>query len=261
MELPRLTATCFSPRSPCTGPRTRSPPRCCPTGLITTIQVRPSRPTTPRRSRPRSRSSGANASRFRNPLASWPSATTTSRRGPSTQPAGTFPQSPNRTSWRASCARRSAQCATRPDPEPSPVEAALRQRVEDQVGARDLTRVRRGIGPLDLAVLDQHEAAVADARPVDVGAVGLRDLALGMKVGQQRHGQIELLAEGVMRIAGVDADADQRRALRLDLAEHLLVQVELIGADGAEVERIEDEHELAPGEVGKRDLVAVLVRQ
>ena len=44
---------------------------------------------------------------------------------------------------------------------------------------------------------------------------------------------------------------------RLDL----LVDRELVGADRAEVERVEDEQDLAAAEVGERDLVAVLVAE
>ena len=57
----------------------------------------------------------------------------------------------------------------------------------------------------------------------------------------------------------VDADSDQCRVPLLDLGQDLLVDRELIGADRAEVERVERDDEPATGEVGERDVVAVLV--
>ncbi len=136
-----------------------------------------------------------------------------------------------------------------------------RERVEDQVRARDLARVRRGVRPLHLAVIDQHQRAVGVADGVDPGAVGAGDLALRVEVGQQRHGQVELLAKGPVRVARVHADPDQRRALRLDLGQDLLVEAELTGAHRAEVERIERDHQLAIEEVAERDRVSVLIGQ
>ena len=59
----------------------------------------------------------------------------------------------------------------------------------------------------------------------------------------------------------VDADPDQLDALLLDLRLDLLVDRELVRADRAEVERVEDEQDLAAAEVGERDLLAVLVAQ
>ena len=82
---------------------------------------------------------------------------------------------------------------------------------------------------------------------------------LGWKSASSGIVEAELLAEGAVADSAVDADPDQRRAPRLDLAEDLLVDRELVGADRAEVERVEGEHQLAAGEVGERDRVAVLV--
>ena len=66
-----------------------------------------------------------------------------------------------------------------------------------------------------------------------------------MEVGEQRDREPELLAERRVAGRGVDADPDQRGVAALDLAEDLLVDRELVGADRAEVERIEGEHEPA----------------
>ena len=55
----------------------------------------------------------------------------------------------------------------------------------------------------------------------------------------------ELLLEGLVGEAVVDADPDQLDALRLDLWLDLLVDRELVAADRAEIERVEDEEDLA----------------
>ena len=52
----------------------------------------------------------------------------------------------------------------------------------------------------------------------------------------------ELLRERALRPRRVAGDAVERRALLGQLAEHLLVQLQLVGAHGAERERVEDEH-------------------
>ena len=44
-----------------------------------------------------------------------------------------------------------------------------------------------------------------------------------------------------------------------DLPEHLLIDRELIGAEGAEVERVEGQDQLAADELAQRDGVSVLV--
>ena len=59
----------------------------------------------------------------------------------------------------------------------------------------------------------------------------------------------------------VDADPDQLDAPLRELGLDLLVDRELVGADRAEVEGVEDEQDLPAPEVGERDLFAVLVAQ
>ena len=125
-----------------------------------------------------------------------------------------------------------------------------------------LARARRFVAPLDRAVgVDQDQRAVGHAGRLEVGAVGLRDLALGLEVGEQRGVDAELLAEGLVGVDVVDADADQLDALLLEFGLDLLVDRELVRADGAEVERVEDEQHATTAEVGERDLLAVLVAQ
>ena len=84
---------------------------------------------------------------------------------------------------------------------------------------------------------------------VEVGAVARDHLSLGLEVGEQRDRDPELLPERPVGPGRVDAHADQGRALLLDLRQHLLVDRELVGAHRAEVERVEDQHQLAAPEV------------
>src|ERR1700742_2036465 len=134
-------------------------------------------------------------------------------------------------------------------------------RLADDVGAGELARARRLVGPGDVAALvDQDEGAVGDAGGVDVGAEGLGDLAVRLEVGEQHRVDAELLLEGFVGVGAVDAEADQRDPGVGELAlDALLVDRELIRADGAEVERIEGDQDLAALEVGERDLFPVLV--
>ena len=82
-----------------------------------------------------------------------------------------------------------------------------------------------------------------------------------MEVRQQRNRDSEPLPEGLVRVRGVDRDAVQLHTGRLQLAEDLLVHVELVGADRAEVERVEDQDRRLPAKGLERDLVAVLIPQ
>src|SRR3954452_204423 len=96
---------------------------------------------------------------------------------------------------------------------------------------------------------------------LDVGAVGTSDLPLGLEVGEQLRVDAELLLEGLVGEAAVDADPDHGHALGLDLRLDLLVDRELVAADRAEVERVEDQEDLLAAEVGERNLLAVLIAE
>src|SRR4051812_38859337 len=131
--------------------------------------------------------------------------------------------------------------------------------VEDEIGARDLEWRRRHVGPLDLEVgPDQHERPLVVAALLDVDAVGPRDLALRVEVGQQRERDAELLLERLVRERRVHRDTVE---LRVELGLDLLVHVQLVRADRAEVERIEDEDGRLSAQVLQLDDVPVLVRK
>src|SRR3954470_13985686 len=107
----------------------------------------------------------------------------------------------------------------------------LRQRVEDQVGARDLER-RGLVGPGDVSgLVDQDQRPPALAVLLAVDAVCRGHLPLGVEIRQQGHRQAESLAEGAMTVGRVDTDSDELGALALDLAENLLVDAQLVTAD------------------------------
>src|SRR5918994_3590047 len=80
-------------------------------------------------------------------------------------------------------------------PGPGSGGGALLQRVKDEVRPRHLER-RRHIGPLNGSVGSDHYERAA-RHPVVLGAdaVGLRDLALRVEVGEQRDGEAGMLLE------------------------------------------------------------------
>src|SRR5918998_1726129 len=120
---------------------------------------------------------------------------------------------------------------------------------------------RRGaVGPLHRPLpVHQHQAASGYAVLVRPHAVGPGHLALRVEVGQQREVKVQVAAEGAVAERPVDRYAEQLRAALLELAQHLLVDAELVGADRAEVGRVEDQEDPAAAEVRERDLLAVLV--
>src|SRR2546423_220295 len=141
-------------------------------------------------------------------------------------------------------------------------DCALFERVEDQVRARDLERRWRAVRPLHDAVrADHHERSCGHAALLVVDAELAGHLALRVEVREQRDRHAELLLEGIVRIRGVYRHAVQIDAARLQLAEHLLVDVQLVGADRAEVERIEGEDHRPPPKRLEGDLLPVLVTQ
>src|SRR5215217_7419238 len=136
---------------------------------------------------------------------------------------------------------------------------ALLQRVKDEVRPRHLER-RRGVGPLDDPVgPDHHQRATGHAVLVRPDSVRLRDLPFWVEVREQRDLGVEVLLESLVAEGAVDRDAEQSRAPLLELREYLLVDAQLVGADRAEVGRVEDQYHRPPAEVGERDLVAILI--
>ena len=82
-----------------------------------------------------------------------------------------------------------------------------------------------------------------------------------MEVGEQGDRHAELLLERLVRVGGVDRHAVHLDPSRVELAEYLLVDVELVRADRAEVERVEDEHHRPAPKRLEADLLPILVPQ
>src|SRR4051812_717463 len=113
----------------------------------------------------------------------------------------------------------------------------------------------------DPLLVDQDEGAIRRAVVLQVGAVGTRNLALGVEISEERNLDAEVVAECLVGPRVVDADSEQRGTPLFDLREYLLVDRELVRADRAEVGREEDQHDLAAAEVHQRYLLAVLVAE
>src|ERR687888_145320 len=117
-----------------------------------------------------------------------------------------------------------------------------RKGVEDQVGARKLLRARRLVAPRDVAVgVGEHQRPLGEARRV-VDAEGTARSPLRLPVRELRDGDAELLLERPLGPDRVARDAEQPGPALGELVEHLLVEVELVGTDGREGERVEDQH-------------------
>src|SRR4029079_10529305 len=109
------------------------------------------------------------------------------------------------------------------------------ERVEDAVGTR-IDRDRRAIAPGDHAVaVDDEEGALGNTFLVAVGAIALRYLALGMEICKQREMQAAGPGEGLMAPGAVHRDAEQLRAVLVELGQNLVVERHLIAADRAPI--------------------------
>ena len=95
----------------------------------------------------------------------------------------------------------------------------------------------------------------------EVSAVRLGDCALRFEVGEQRGLDPELIAERLVGEGRVDTDPDQGDAGVVQLGLELFVERQLVGADRAEIERVEGEQHSPAGEVGKGNLLAGVVRK
>jgi hypothetical protein len=89
------------------------------------------------------------------------------------------------------------------------------------------------------------------------GAVGEADLALG--VADEGEGEVELLGEALVLVAGVEADADDLRVLLLVLADEVPEPGTLDGSAGGVGLRIEPENDPLAAQVAQADGVAFVV--
>ena len=77
----------------------------------------------------------------------------------------------------------------------------------------------------------------------------------------ERDRQAQVALERLVAKRAVHRDAEQLHAAALELGQRVLVDAQLVGADRAEVRRVDDQQERAPAEVRRRDGLAVLVGQ
>jgi hypothetical protein len=114
---------------------------------------------------------------------------------------------------------------------------------------------RRDVAPAhDAVAVDHEQGALAGAVLLAVDAVGLRDLALGLEVGEQREVEVAVLREREVRPDAVDRDPQQLRAVALELRQQLLVGASWSEQTGP-VLRIEDEMSAGHAAVGERRLL------
>src|SRR5262245_62109092 len=106
-----------------------------------------------------------------------------------------------------------------------------------------------------------HQRTVGHPARLEVRPELLRGLALGLEVRELLDRDAELLLERDLRVRRIGRDAVERRALRLQIVERLLVDLQLIGADRAEREGIEDEDGGLAQQVLAGEVVAVLARE
>src|SRR4029077_9749836 len=127
--------------------------------------------------------------------------------------------------------------------------------MEDSVGP-GVDPDRRDVAPAhDAFAVDHEQGALAGAVLLAVDAVGPRDRALGLEVGEQREVEGPVLRKRKGRPDAVDRDSQQLRAVTLELRQQLLVERQLVGADRAPVLRIEDQDCRPAAAVGERDLL------
>ena len=89
-----------------------------------------------------------------------------------------------------------------------------------------------------------------------VDTEGPTGLTLGLEVRELLDRDAELLAKGRLRPRRIARDAVERRAARGELAADFVIEAHLIGADGTEGKRIEDQHRRLTREVLAGELAA-----
>lgn len=121
-----------------------------------------------------------------------------------------------------------------------------------------------GLGPEDLAVLaDQHGGSIGDAGFLEPEAVALRDLTLGVEVGEQREvDPAKAVGPCLVAELGVDGDAQNLGVSGLELLTKRVEAGDLDASCRGEVERVEDEHDvLLALEVGELHGLVRVARQ
>src|SRR3954451_16965071 len=136
------------------------------------------------------------------------------------------------------------------------------QAVEDQIGARHHAGVLAFPTPLDDPVgADDDQRAVRHAARLEVGTERARRRALRLEVRELEDRHAERLAERALGVRRVAGDPEQPRTAGGEVVQDLLVDLQLVGADGAEGERVEDQDRGVAEQVGAGERLAFLVSQ
>ena len=148
-------------------------------------------------------------------------------------------------------AQRGPRPHGRPPLAASPLEAV--EGVEEEVGARQVARRGRLVAPAhDRVGADHDERPLREAARVQ-HAEGAAGGALGLEVRELLDRDAELLLERLLGPDRVAGDAVERRAALGEVAEQLVVDAQLVGADRREGERVEDQDRRPALEVGARE--------
>src|SRR5436190_479980 len=117
----------------------------------------------------------------------------------------------------------------------SPSLRQLFQRFQNAVGS-GIDCNRRAVTPGDHSVLVDHEqSAFAAAVARAVGPVFLRDVALRLEIRKQREMQMTVLGKCFMTPGAVHGNTQKRRAMALKVGENLVVECELVAANGTPI--------------------------
>ncbi len=117
-------------------------------------------------------------------------------------------------------------------------------------------RNRGKVAPRDDAVfVDHEESAFAATFVAAVGSKFFCDLALWLKVGEQRKVQMAVLREGVVAPGAINGNADQFGAVFLKLREDFVVERHLVAAYGAPIGGIKSQDDRASAQLGEREFL------
>src|ERR1700712_227011 len=111
--------------------------------------------------------------------------------------------------------------------------------------------------PSHFAVLvHQHCGALRDANALVVQVVALGHGALGMEIREQWERELVGLSECFVRPSAVHADAEHLRAELVELRQIVAEASVLVGAGGAEIERVKSQYYGLAAKLAQLDLLA-----
>src|SRR5258706_7809055 len=115
---------------------------------------------------------------------------------------------------------------------------------------------RRNVGPADSSfAIDYKQCPLTKTMLLAVDAVLPGQLPLGLEVGKHSKVQLAVVRAGGMAPDAVDRDAQELCIVPLKFFQNLVVEGELIAADGAPVGRVECQDDGVAAKFGQRDLL------